>query len=545
MTNESRPSPLRRWAPLLVLAGLIAYLWFFCAPKRLPMSDEGVMVVLAREPLLGHRLYDDIECPYMPLSFILHAGWMTISGSSLLLGRIATLLLAAGTWLVSYRGLTAATNRASAVLGATAAVIATFPYQFYSSYNNYALFFAVASASAVLTAASSERNARAAALAGFCGAAAYFSKQNIGVLAIAGGFAALLFVGVSRKSSRDTIRFTAGAALGGAVLLVACLPFVRFSGMLDQAVLGALRQGAHHATAYPTDQFAQIGRLIASPSLAALDEATHSVSFILPFIIATALAAMTTLLFHRGDRRSAPSMSLAILSAAHGLGAAHAPTTWHLVFSKPVPVIAATYLLYLVASRSAGRIAVFVVIGAFFSIHLGRQIMILDDYDSSIAASEAEGIGLRPWEAEVIDAGCRLMASAPAGEPVFVAAPDPMYYYFLDRHPPVPWIYLDPPSLSEPDRALIHSTLAANKIRYILYPSGRNAFFDYGSVIKGYGRIAEIDSESVGSITVELRRLELGANLEGADGVGASPGSGEAPHDGAGIREGGKGPAPR
>ena len=454
-----------------------AYMTFFVA-KRLPMTDEGVMMMHAQEFYLGQTPYAEIESPYTPLAFFVHSTWMRLVGRGLMANRAAIVLLAA---LAAACGAAATRSslgpRGSAAAGA-AVVVATFPYHCYVSYNNYSMFLCIVTA-CILLRMSGVRDLRGAFLSGAVGALAFLAKQNLGGLALVGACIALFFAG---DSWRSRIRLSASLCAGAGIVFFLFGMAAAYEGflgtMLRQAFLGGVDQAEHMATWYPFDQASQLAAFLSHPTPRGLDALAHSFSFILPFIVAALLVPMVAAARTRGREAAWPLVILATMTPIVALGAVHSPTTWHIIFVKPVPIIAGAFLLKEFSGSRIGKIAAVMAAACFFTLHLGRQVMIFDEYTGVIDAPIASGIRTREWEAGIINKALDILRAVPATEPVFVAAPDPMYYYLTGRTPPLPWIYLDPLFVTEDAGRDIVERLKRSK-SWVLLMTGRNSFYDY------------------------------------------------------------------
>jgi hypothetical protein len=494
------------WTGLFTLCIVVPLLMSAFLYKRLPMTDEGVMLVHTQEIMEGSGPYGPTECPYTPLAFFLQAAWMKAAGSDLVTGRVPVVLLATLTALSVFGATLRFAPPSVAAVTGFAVVAATFPYQCYASYNNYALFFVTASASVLVMTGDAQARLMPF-LAGALAAAAFFCKQNLGGLsAIAGGVAIV----VAAPDLRAGIRQLVVYSLGGIVATALFLGFAAVRGflhpMLEQALLGGLRQSEHFAGWYPMNQAALMAGFLKSPSLYLLDNLAHSLSFVMPFFVALILAIVSWVARRRGDAIARSAAILAAMSPLLHLGAIHAPTTWHIIFTKPVPIMALSCLLVWLGMRPR-MFGVAIAIGLIVSgIHIGRLVLIFDDYTAEIRAPLAENIRTRDWEAEIINTALDVLRTAPPDAPVFVAAPDPMYYYLAERKPPLKWIYLDPPWVSSEQGGEIVADLRRTRSRVLLI-RGRNKWYDYLQIPALAESIAgrKVEKTAIlGAITIEL-----------------------------------------
>jgi hypothetical protein len=474
------------------------------------MTDEGVMLVHSREVMEGTGPYGPTECPYTPLAFFLQAAWMRAAGEDLVTARVPVILMAALTAVCVFGAMLRFSPPLGAWLAAFTVVAATFPYQCYASYNNYALFFVTASACALV--ATRDASARALPfLGGALAAGAFFCKQNLGGLSAVAGGAALI---VAASDLRGAFRQSGIYSAGGLVMTAVFMGFAAYRGflgeMFGQAISGGLEQGEHFAGWYPFDQADQFANLLKNPSLYQLDALAHSLSFMAPFPVAGLLAIVAWHARRRGDAIARPAAILAAMSPILHLGAIHAPTTWHIIFTKSVPIMALSCLLVWLAMRPRALWVALTIGLSVTSVHLGRLAMIFDDYTGMIRAPLAEGIRTRDWEAEVINTALDAMESVPPTTPVFVAAVDPMYYYLTERKPPVRWIYLDPSLVPETvGRELVEKLRGAEAD--VLLINGRNPWYDYLQIAPLRDHINAMDTvtaKTVNGVTVALYRGE-------------------------------------
>jgi hypothetical protein len=438
---------------------------------------------------------------------MIHAGWMRMVGLGLIANRIMMIFLAVISGIVVASSLQRPLSRTGAALCGLAVVVATYPYHCYVSYNNYSMFFGILSACAIFSMRDA-RDGRRAFMAGLWASASFLSKQNLGGLAlIAGGMAVFAMPVLSMNRFRLTIRYIAGALTPMAVLTAHAAGVGYTRAMIEQALLGGVGQAGHFADSYPVNQLALMKALLVNPSFGAIEAFTQSASYVLPFLVAVALLPFLIAALRAGETdRARLIAAAAIMTPLVALGAIHAPTTWHIIFVKPVPIIAIAFLLREISRHRVGRAIALGAFLLFFTLHLGRQIMIFDDYDSTVDAPHAAGIRIRPWESEVINRALAAIRTVPTNEPLFVAAPDPLYYHLSDRTPPLPWIYLDPPLVTDEFGEMLAERIEKSGA-WTLVLSGRSPFFDYRR-IAAFGRQLDnsrpVIDETVNGIRIAL-----------------------------------------
>lgn len=473
----------RRWAaPAGLAIGVFLYQALLYAWRRLPMVDEGVVWLFADEILRGRLPYRDFHCEYTPLAFYLHAAYAAVFGPSILRARVLLYApLAAAGAVAAYAAARTFAGRGAATAIAAAVFVGTFPYHAYASYNTMATVLALATAAAVLHAARGERPYRWA-VAGLLAALTFATKQNIGGLVGIGAGAAAIAECV-RRGRRGPFLAYAAAALGtlaaGAIAVAATGVWTEF---VDQALIWPSARVGLLPAPYPTDQAARFHDLLRAPSLTTYDSFTHSASFLTVFLPPLVLIPLA-LRAVRAARPEAPSLlALIPLASCAAFGAWHEPTTWHIAFARPLPVLAAGAAL-VEASRPGRRAAALAALlgAAFLATHIGRQALIFDGHTAEIHAPRAAGIRVRPWEARWIDDVLDVIDHIPKGETYWIAWVDLLYYHLVDDPLPVHTTFIEPDvaMMTGQDHLLIED-LERNDVRWVLHPRGRNEWYDMG-----------------------------------------------------------------
>lgn len=467
-----------------VAAASFAFLALFSAPRRLPMVDEGAVWTYADEILRGRAPYVDFDLEYTPVAHLAHAAYARLAGPSLLRGRYWISGVAAAGAVAAFLAARTFAGPAAAAAAAAGVLVGTFPYHTYASYNVYAVTVALAAAAMTMRAAAAGR-AAAWAAAGAATALAFWTKQNVGGLLGLGAAAAAVHAAWRDRRPGVFFGFAAGAlgGLAAGLLLLAAVGWL--PAFLDQAVIGPLARAGALPAPYPLDQAARLADLARRPSLHALDAFAHSASFLAVFASPLLLGVILLSASRRGPPAPTPDPSGAMaalvpLALASAFGAAHEPTTWHIAFARPLPVLAAGACLVLVGRRGRSAVAVAAAVAAaYFGLHLGRQVMIFDEHDAPIRAGRAAGIRLRAWEARWIDDALAVAAAAPRGETLWIASNDILYYHLLDRPLPVRESFIEPDVDAATGRgARLAEDLLRADVRRILYLRGRSTWHD-------------------------------------------------------------------
>jgi 4-amino-4-deoxy-L-arabinose transferase-like glycosyltransferase len=461
LPRPSRSWPAGRTGDRLFVAAVVVV---FTVPAALTTAsgfnqlDEAWFLQVVARVADGETLYEDVFFGVPPLSVYLTLPLVALLGvqiawvKAVVLGAFAASLALA---VVTARRLGA--GRWECVALAATMLVFTKPFGI-GLYQPLASTFTLACLAATLAWAAQletvPRDARrerlTLLLAGAAAGLAFSAKQNIGLYALGALLAAILVLGAVQRVRSAALALASCSACA----LLPLLPVVA-TGAFDDFVhygfadLGTYNElgGISYVDAVRETADRARDFLAGSGATASLTAVLSAYQILLYLLVPATLAALAYAWTRiAGEERSRVVVVLLFtLAAAAGIFPRADPA--HLAFAAPVPVLAAWYVLHLLArglSRSRRRaLALAVAVGLVpaVAIRAAWPAVQIADQDASLSAvPHTNGILITPTRERRMRATARALARAAEGRTLLLATADAGFYYLIaDLQNPSPF----------------------------------------------------------------------------------------------------------